>query len=162
MDLPDLSELIIHEHRVIDGLLAALSTDREDRFILAHRLIDELSAHTAAETQVLHPALRDIVPGGAEMADIGQRDHEAIRVALTALERGQPGDPGFEDALGAVARHMGDHVPVEENEHLPALSSVIGPEAMAELGLIYSQVRETVPMGLQGLPATGRDPRFTL
>lgn len=157
----DLAELIVHEHRVIDGLLAALATDRDDRVILAHRLIDELAAHTAAETQVLHPALRDIVPGGAEMASAEQADHEAIRAALVALEEGYPGEEGFEAALTELSGHMHGHVPVEENEHLPALSSVIGPQAMGELGLVYSQIKETIPTGLQGMPVSERDPKFT-
>ncbi|HVW34824.1 MAG TPA: hemerythrin domain-containing protein, partial [Acidimicrobiia bacterium] len=84
---PDLSELIVHDHRVIAGLLGALGDrTRADRFALAHRLIDEVATHTAAELQILYPALRDIVPGGVEMANRGQADHDALRPALVALE----------------------------------------------------------------------------
>jgi len=64
-----LADLIAAEHRAIVEMLEALASERHDRFPLAHRLIDELAAHTAAEQFLLYPALRDIVPGGIAMAD---------------------------------------------------------------------------------------------
>ena len=160
LDVPGLSELIVHEHRVIDGLVAALGTDREDRFPLAHRLVDEAAAHTAAVTQVLLPALRDIVPGGVDMANSAQSLLQDLRRALSALEQAYPGDAGFETALATVSELLGGHVPVEENEHLPALSAVIGGDAMAELGLVYAQVKEHMPGGLEAMPAADANPRF--
>ena len=160
LDVPGLAELVAHDHRVIDGLIAALGTHRQDRFPLAHRLVDEVAAHIAAVTQVLLPALRDIVPGGADMANGGQAQLEEMRGALGALEDGHPGDPGFETALADVAEGLRRHEPVEENEHLPALSTVIGADAMAELGRVYASVKENTPSGLQGMPATDRNPRF--
>lgn len=160
LDVPDLDELIVHDHRVIDGLVAALGTEREDRFPLAHRLVDEVAAHISAVTQVLLPALRDIVPGGAEMANQGQSRLQELRGALSALEEGHPGDPAFEAALDTVAEALRQHVPVEENEHLRALGTVIGGEAMGELGRVYAQVKEHTPSGLQAMPAADRNPRF--
>ncbi|MGH9043064.1 MAG: hemerythrin domain-containing protein [Acidimicrobiia bacterium] len=158
--VPGLAELIVHEHRVIDGLLAALGSDREDRFPLAHRLVDEVAAHSAAVTQVLLPALRDIVPGGAEMANQGQTRLQELGGFLSALEQGHPGDPDFEAAVVAVSEAMGRHVPGEENQHLPALSAVIGPDAMGELGRVYARIRENTPSGLQAMPVADANPRF--
>ncbi|MGH9283910.1 MAG: hemerythrin domain-containing protein, partial [Acidimicrobiales bacterium] len=132
-----MAELIAHDHRVIEGLVAALGTDREDRFPLAHRLVDEVAAHIAAVTQVLLPALRDIVPGGAEMANGAQSVLEEMRGALATVAEGHPGDPAFEAALEAVAAGLRRHGPAEENEHLPALAVVIGGDAMADLGRVY-------------------------
>jgi signal transduction histidine kinase len=160
VDVPGLDELIVHEHRVIDGLVAALGTEREDRFPLAHRLVDEVAAHISAVTQVLLPALRDIVPGGAEMANQGQSELVEMRASLVALEQGHPGDAGFEAALESVAEALRRHVPVEENEALPALRTVIGDDAMDELGRIYFQVKENTPGGLQAMPAADRNPSF--
>jgi hypothetical protein len=39
------------------------------------------------------------------------------------------------------------HAPVEENEWLPALRSVIGDGKMRELGTIFEQVKGTLPTG---------------
>lgn len=159
-NVPGLAELIVHEHRVVEGLVAALGTDRDDRFPLAHRLVDEVAAHISSVSQVLLPALRDIVPGGAEMANQAQSRFQEMREALAALEDGYPGDPAFESALETVARLLGRHVPTEENEHLPALSAVVGPDAMRQLGLLYGQIKENTPSGLQAMPVADRNPRF--
>ncbi len=156
----DLAELIVAEHHVIDELLQALETEREDRFQLAHRLIDAMAAHTAAEQQILYPAIRDIVPGGAEMANQGQKDHQAMRERLMTLETSYPGETAFEDALRELVDETRRHVPVEENEYLPALRDVIGEDKMFELGAIYTRVRENTPSGLQAMPPTDRSPRF--
>ena len=99
---PDLSELIAHDHQVIAGLLRTLQdTERADRFPLAHRVLDELAAHMAAELQILYPALRDIVPGGVELANRGQADHDTLRPVLVALQEAHPDDAGFD---GVVCR----------------------------------------------------------
>lgn len=161
-EISDLSDQIAHEHQVIDGILAILRSDRDDRFILAHRLLDEVGAHMSAVTQVLLPALRDIVPGGVEMSNRTQSDLADMRQALAALEAGHPGDPDFEEAVAAVAESLGRYRPVQENEHLPALRSVIGAEAMAELGRIYAQVKDHTPGGLPAMPAGERNPTFRL
>ena len=160
LDVPGLAEQIVHEHRVIDGLIAALGTEREDRFPLAHRLVDEVASHISAVTQVLLPALRDIVPGGADMANEAQATFSEMGVALFALEEGHPGDAAFEAAIEAVAEATRRHVPVEENQHLPGLRTVIGDDATAELGRVYAQVKENTLGGLQAMPATDRNPKF--
>ena len=88
---PDLTELIAHDHRVVAGLVEGLQdAGRADRFPLAHRLLDELATHMAAELQILFPALRDIVPGGVELANRGQSDHDTLRPILVALSRRTP------------------------------------------------------------------------
>jgi len=158
---PDLSTLVAHDHQVIAGLLDVLAdTGRADRFPLAHRLIDELATHTAAELQILYPALRDIVPGGVELANRGQTDHDTLRPVLMALEQSHPDDPGFDDVVRGIAAAVEGHVPQVENEFLPALQAVIGEEAMLELGRVYAQIKEAMPSGLEALPGADPGPTF--
>src|SRR5437763_4239676 len=159
---PDLAELVAHDHRVIAGLVAAVAdTERADRFPLAHRLLDELAAHTAAELQIVYPALRDIVPGGVEMANRGQADHDALRPVLVALERAHPDDPGFDDVVRGVAVAVDGHVPPVENEFLPALADVVGAGTMLELGAVYASLKDNLPAGLDALPGAVPGPKFT-
>jgi hemerythrin HHE cation binding domain-containing protein len=156
---PDLSELIVHDHRLIAGLLEALQdTERADRFPLAHRLIDELAAHTAAELQILYPALRDIVPGGVALANRGQTDHDTLRPVLVALEQAHPDDAAFDDVVRGVAAAFEGHGPPVENEFLPALRAVIGAPAMLELGAVYASLKDNLPSGLQALPGANPSP----
>lgn len=158
---PDLSELIAHDHQVIAGLLAAVADrERADRFPLAHRLVDELAAHTAAELQILYPALRDIVPGGVDLANRGQSDHDTLRPVLAALERAHPDDAGFDDLVRGASAAVEGHVPLVENELLPALAGVVGGPAMAELGAVYSSLKDNLPPGFDALPGAEPGPRF--
>ena len=157
----DLASLIAHDHQVIGKLLDALQdTTRADRFPLAHRLIDEIAAHSAAELQILHPALRDIVPGGVALANRGQTDYDTLRPVLVALEQAHPDDASFDDVVRGVAAAFEGHVPPVENEFLPALEAVIGAAAMQEMGAIYSSVKENLPSGLQALPGANPSPTF--
>ena len=158
---PDLATLIALDHQVIAGLLAALGdTERADRFPLAHRVIDELAAHTAAELQILYPALRDIVPGGVELANRGQTDHDTLRPVLVALEQAHPDAAGFDDVVRGVATAFAGHVPPVENEFLPALRAVIGEPAMLELGAVYASLKDNLPAGLDALPGASPGPTF--
>ena len=158
---PDLAELIAHDHQVIAGLLEVLEdTTRADRFPLAHRLIDELATHIAAELQILHPALRDIVPGGVELANRGQTDHDTLRPVLQALGRSHPDDPAFDDVVRGVATAFEGHAAPVENEFLPALADVIGPVAMLEMGAVYSSLKDSLPAGLDSLPGANPGPTF--
>lgn len=127
---------------------------------MAHRLIDALAAHTAAEQQLLYPALRDIVPGGIAMADQAQVDHQAMRKLLVAVEESHPGDKPFEQALVDLRTALAAHVPVEEEQLLPALTEVIGADKMEELGVLYLQIRDSLPTGLQSLAPDIPEPEF--
>jgi hypothetical protein len=158
---PDLGTLIAHDHQVIAALVAALAEEgRADRFPLAHRLLDEVATHTAAELQILYPALRDIVPGGVELANRGQADHDTLRPLLTALEGAHPDDESFDDLVRGLAVALEGHAPPVEQEFLPALEAVIGFEKMLELGAVYSSVKDNLPGGLDALPGASPGPTF--
>ena len=159
---PDLRDLIAHDHQVIAGLLAAAADPgRADRFPLAHRLLDAVATHTAAELQILYPALRDIVPGGVELANRGQSDHDTLRPLLVALEQSHPDDPAFDAVVAGVASAFEGHTPLVENELLPALLAVVGPESLEGLGAVYASVKDNLPSGLDALPGAAPGPKFT-
>ncbi|MDQ1517094.1 MAG: hypothetical protein QOE80_2924 [Actinomycetota bacterium] len=159
---PDLTELIAHDHQVIRSLLAAVADpERADRFPIAHRLLDELATHTAAELQILYPALRDIVPGGVELANRGQTDHDTLRPLLVALEQAHPDDAAFDDVVRGVAAAVDGHIPPIENELLPALEAVVGAGNMLELGAVYASLKDNLPGGLDSLPGAAPGPTFT-
>jgi len=146
---------------VIAGLVAALQEEgRADRFPLAHRLIDEIATHTAAELQILYPALRDIVPGGVELANRGQTDHDTLRPLLVALEQSHPDDDAFGDVVRGVAVAVEAHAPPVEHEFLPALEAVVGAESMLALGAVYSSLKDSLPGGLDALPGAAPGPKF--
>jgi hemerythrin superfamily protein len=140
----DLAELIAADHRKVEELFGQLEREDGDRRRLVDQVIDELTAHAAAEEQVVYPAIRDMVSGGGQMADHALSEHKSMKQAMTALEQGQPGDSQFETALRNLMSEVRDHVPEEENELLPALRMVIGADKMIELGDVFNQVKGTI------------------
>lgn len=141
----DVAEIIASDHRKIEELFAKLESGQGDRRRLVDQVIGELSAHSAAEEQVFYPAVRDMVPGGAAMADEAISEHKTMKQALARLEQGQPGDREFESALTLLMDSVRKHVPEEENDLLPALRIVVGEDKMRELGPIFEQVKGTIP-----------------
>ena len=157
----DLASLIAHDHQVITKLLDTLQdTTRADRFPLAHRVIDEIATHTAGELQILHPALRDIVPGGVDLANRGQTDYDTLRPVLVALEQAHPDDDSFDVVVRGLAAAVEGHIPPVEKEFLPALEAVVGATAMQELGAVYASLKDNLPSGLQALPGASPGPTF--
>ncbi len=137
----DLAEIISSDHRAVEELFGQLESGAGDRSRLVDKVIDELGAHTAAEEQVVYPAIRDMVPEGRGMAERALAEHKGMRQAISKLERGEPEDAGFEAALKDLIAEVRTHVPEEENELLPALRVMIGEDKMAELGNIFNQVK---------------------
>lgn len=107
----DLAELIATDHRKVEGLFGQLDSGQGDRKRLVDQVIDELTAHTAGEEQVVYPALRDMVPGGGGMADRALAEHKSMKEAISKLEQGQPGDHDFETALRTSCPRYGTTCP---------------------------------------------------
>ena len=140
----DIAEIIAKDHRTVEGLFDELRRGGDARKV-ADAVIDEMTAHAAAEEQVFYPALRDMVPGGAKMASQAQQEHKTMKDMLGKLRSSEPGQTEFDSALRTLESEVMIHAPVEENEWLPALRSVIGEDKMQELGTIFEQVKGTVP-----------------
>jgi acetyl esterase len=141
----DIAEIIAKDHRTVEGMFEEIGRGGGDERRLADAMSDELTAHATAEEQVFYPALRDMVPDGSKMATQGQKEHKIMKEALAKLRRSQPGDTEFESAMRTLQSEVLSHAPVEENEWLPALRSVIGEDKMRELGAIFQEVKGTVP-----------------
>ena len=140
----DLTDLIASDHRQVEELFEQLESGDGDRRHLVDKVIDELTAHTAAEEQVVYPAIRDMVPEGGRTADRALSEHKGMKEAINQLKQGQPGDTQFETALRNLRSEVQSHVAEEENELLPALRMVIGTDKMVELGDVFTQVKGTI------------------
>lgn len=143
--MQDVAQIIANDHRRVEDLFAQLKGGEGDRRRLTDQVIDELTAHTAAEEQVVYPAVRDMVPGGGRMADEAIAEHKIMKQQLAKLEHGKPGEREFENTLTALIDAVRDHVPEEENDLLPTLRSVIGADKMQELAKIFEDVKGTIP-----------------
>jgi hemerythrin superfamily protein len=51
----DVDALVQQDHREVEGLFAQLDDPRADRGRAAHEIVRDLSAHSAAEEEVVYP-----------------------------------------------------------------------------------------------------------
>jgi acetyl esterase len=142
--MQDVAQIIAQDHRTVEQLFSQRESGEGNRRRLVDQAIGELTAHAEAEEQIVYPAIRDMVPGGAAMAKHAIDEHKEMKQQIAKLEQGEPGDLEFENALTALIDSVRDHVPEEENEVLPALRQVIGQDKMEELGRIFEEVKGTV------------------
>jgi hemerythrin superfamily protein len=71
--MPDVTELIEHDHREVETLLHRFKENGDDA--LASKICDELDAHAAAEEKTFYPVVRDDLPNGKKLAEEGEDEH---------------------------------------------------------------------------------------
>jgi hemerythrin superfamily protein len=143
----DVADLIRADHRRVEEMFDMLESGSGDRRTLVNQMIDELTAHAAAEEQIVYPAIRDMVPNGREMADRAASEHAAMKQSMKILQDNEPGEGRFDRALASLISEVRGHVPAEENELLPALKQVVGEDSMEQLCSLFEQVKGTIPTG---------------
>ncbi len=151
--MPDVFEVLRHDHQQVEHLLSALesgptaaagaSLDQlAQRKRMADALVVEESRHEAAERMLFWPTVRDSVPDGALLADqaIGQED-EAWEV-LDRLDKVDPRDPGFEALLGEFIAAGRDHMAYEERQVWPKLRASLSAVEAGELGSWFDKAKK--------------------
>ncbi|SCF23700.1 Hemerythrin HHE cation binding domain-containing protein [Micromonospora viridifaciens] len=102
-----LAEIVEREHRALLGLagrLAGAELPAGRRREVLEVLTATVSRHLSAEEQYLFPAVRAVVPDGAELVD---REIEADAALLTALkDLPGPEDPKLAEVVDRVRRHV--------------------------------------------------------
>lgn len=131
----DVIELLMRDHRLLDRLLDQLDAE-EDRAKLAELLEligRELSAHEAAEQEVIFPAFRKAMPS----AELGTRqrlgEHEEINEVIAEMRALTPTNPGFAKRASALILDVRAHFETEEESFFPNLRAMLGPEQLVAL-----------------------------
>ena len=115
----DLLELLTAEHRRLESLFADVETAttpqvRREALAAAE---EALARHAAAESRFLHPALREHLPAGPDIASYEQAEHASF-APLTA------------ERFDAVRQHLQE----EETELFPRLVQACPPGELLRLG----------------------------
>ena len=142
-DPGDLDHLIADDHAVVEAQFRHLEAGRGDRRILADHVVFELSLHADAEERVLYPALA--AAGDPDAAKAAREEHRELKALLAVLNRTDPGDAEFEDALRRVIDETRAHVAEEEARLLPRFRELVGDERTAALGADFLAAKRTAP-----------------
>ncbi len=144
----DAIELLLRDHRLIDGLAEQLDTVDDPAEIrrLYLRIVDELAAHEAAEQQVVFPAFR----AALETADedtLARRmgEHEELNDLLAEMRSLAPDCFGFTSRGSALLLEIKGHFLREEESVFARMRATLSADELAELGSRVLAVKQHSP-----------------
>jgi hemerythrin superfamily protein len=141
----DAIELLIQDHREIGQLLEQLdaATDPDGLRLLYLRLVGLLSAHEAAEEQVLFPAFRSAFPASGQQATDRVAEHEEVNELLTGMNGLAADSLGFDKRTSAVIVQLQNHFEDEEQSVFSYLQTALShDQLMAMAGRIEAVKRQ--------------------
>jgi hemerythrin superfamily protein len=146
----DAVTLLETDHRSVDQAFrryeeAAITDSPAAKAAPVERIVRELSVHAAIEEQILYPAVRRDLPGGAEMADEALQEHQEAKEVLRRIERMDPGDPYFDPSMRQLIQDVRHHVQEEEGEMFPKLRASLPSQQLRELGARMDEAKKTAP-----------------
>ena len=130
----DVIDVLIEDHRKAQELFEALGINVGDRTALANQLVQELRQHTAAEEEVVYPAMREAAPDLGDQIDEGVEEHRQVKELLGALEGMSSDASGFDDLVGQIRDNVEHHVEEEEGEVFPRFRQASSDDERMELG----------------------------
>ena len=136
--MTDLIDVLVQDHRRVETLFVELETDPGDpghRRDIVDVVVAELVGHAVAEELYLHPAVRDLLPDGDQVADREQRQHADLQRAMDASERDLA-------ALIAAAR---DHIAEQERDLFPRLRQTCPADRLESLGRRAEAAKRIAP-----------------
>lgn len=139
---PDVVDLLTADHRAIGELLDELDVaeDPTDIRRLFLQVASALSAHEAAEQQVVFPAL-----AGAEGEPDRVGEHEEINALLEEMRSLAPSGFAFTKRADALALDIRAHFECEEDYVFPRLRAMFSADRLTELAEETAQAKAAAP-----------------
>jgi hemerythrin superfamily protein len=129
--MTDVTQLIEHDHREVEGLFTQFKSDHSKGTAL--KICDELDAHADAEEKVFYPAVRADVPEGKQLADEGKEEHGEARQLIGRIKNTEDSDHLVE-LVEQLEQAINHHVSEEESEMLPKARETFDSDRLDRLG----------------------------
>ncbi len=128
---PRATELLVHQHRVLEKLFARLESPKKDLDRTLRELADELSAHIAIEEKLFYPAVRKLKP---DLILEGLEEHAMGRFALQRLLGTAASDESLRARLKALKELMTNHHREEEHDLFNVVRRTMPNQELEKLG----------------------------
>jgi len=150
-DQRDVIEVLIHDHREVEGMFAELeslrgaATDEEKarRKDLADQVTIELVRHSVAEEVLVYPKVEKKV--SAEQAEHAREEHAEAEETLARLEKLDADDPDFDDELATLMAEIRHHIEDEEGQMFAQMRQVIDEDELRKLGERVEAFKKVAP-----------------
>jgi hemerythrin superfamily protein len=146
-DTDDVLTELTKDHDEVRAIFAELRNGAggEQREKLITEMTVELVKHSVAEEVHLYPLIRDVLPGGAEIADHEIDEHSEVERALKDLEKIDHADPDSYALVDKVIDDVTHHAQEEENEIFPRLREICSREQLHDLGDKVRSTKQVAP-----------------
>lgn len=134
---PDLIDVLVAEHRVVEQLFAEIETTTDDprrRRDIVDVVIAELTRHSAAEERYLYPTTREHLSAGEDLAKHELAEHAEAAELISRIKPLDATDPDLDPLITRLMADMRHHVQEEETELFPRLRQACSRESLRRLG----------------------------
>ena len=136
-DRIDAIDVLLRDHRVIDELAEQLDASNDPAEVrdLYVRIVEELTAHEAAEQEVVYPAFRAAL-GRSDDDTVTQRlgEHEEMNELLSAMRGLAPESYAFTKRASAFLLEVQGHFQREEESVFDRMRATLSADELAQLG----------------------------
>jgi hemerythrin-like domain-containing protein len=163
---PDVVDVLSADHREFDRIFRELEQlfgrSGEDVLKRKRELVDEVTIglvqHSVAEETKVYPRVEKQVD--KEEAEHSKEEHAEAEETMKRLERMDPDDPGFDDAVAELIREIRHHVEHEEGRMFTELRSQFSHQELVEMAQQVETVKKIAPT--RAHPMTPNEPGVRL
>jgi hemerythrin-like domain-containing protein len=158
----DVVDVLTADHREFDRIFTELERLRgrmePDVLTRKRELVDEVTIglvkHSVAEETQVYPRVEKQVDKGE--AEHSKEEHAEAEETMKRLERMDPADPGFDDAVAELIREIRHHVEHEESRMFTELRATFSRDELVEMAQQVETVKKIAPT--RAHPMTPNEP----
>lgn len=147
----DVVDVLSADHREFDRIFRELEQlfgrSGEDVLKRKRELVDAVTIglvkHSVAEETQVYPRVEKQID--KEEAEHSKAEHAEAEQAMKRLERMDPGDPGFDDAVAELIREIRHHVEHEESRMFTELRAAFSHQELVKMAKKVEAVKKIAP-----------------
>jgi hemerythrin superfamily protein len=150
-DQRDVIEILEQDHREVEEMFRELEglrgatgdEERKRKKDLTDRVTAELVRHSVAEEVLVYPEVESKV--SKEEVEHAREEHAEAEETLARLEKLDPEDAEFDDALAELMKEIRHHIEDEEEEMFAHMREVIDADELRKLGGRVEAFKKVAP-----------------
>lgn len=109
------------------------------------QIIEQLTAHTYIENEVMYPKVRELLPDLNEDILESYEEHHVADVLCAELAAMAPDDEHFEAKTVVLIENVSHHIDQEEGERFPKVRAGLSRTKLRDIGVLLEQARQRAP-----------------
>jgi len=141
--------LLKEDHKVIRRLFTQFEKAGDDaeatKGKLAKQILEELTAHTYIENEVMYPETRKLLPDLEDDVLESYEEHHVADILCAEISMMSPSDERFDAKMTVLMENVRHHIEEEEDEWFPEVREGLGRKKLQEIGDRMVEMKKTAP-----------------